>query len=58
MNTWLLLTIELVCVALLVAGVALVYVPAAMVLAGVLGVVACERWSVAENERRQAERTS
>ncbi|MFF4746799.1 hypothetical protein [Streptomyces sp. NPDC001268] len=41
--TALLMTLELVCVAAVVAGVALWSVPAAMVLGGVLGVVAVER---------------
>ncbi|MDQ3432562.1 MAG: hypothetical protein M3467_10170 [Actinomycetota bacterium] len=38
-----LLALEVVCVALLVVGVALWSVPAALILAGVLGVIAIER---------------
>ncbi|MFD7093388.1 hypothetical protein [Streptomyces xanthophaeus] len=40
-----LLACELLCTAVLLLGVALVNVPAALVLGGVLGVVACERAS-------------
>lgn len=36
------LLVELVCAAVAVAGIALVSVPAALVIAGVAGVVACE----------------
>ncbi|WP_158718438.1 MULTISPECIES: hypothetical protein [Streptomyces] len=39
----LVLVLELVCTAALLLGVALMSVPAALVLGGVLGVVACER---------------
>jgi hypothetical protein len=56
MPQWLLLTLEIVGCALFVAGTALIYVPAAFLVAGVAIVVACERWSVAETERRQAAR--
>ncbi|MCP3820074.1 hypothetical protein NLX86_18835 [Streptomyces sp. A3M-1-3] len=40
-----LLVLEVLFTAALLAGVALVHVPAALVLGGVLGVVACERAS-------------
>jgi hypothetical protein len=50
---WLLLAVELCCVGLIVAGFALMWVPGAFLAAGVLGVVACERWSVAETRRRR-----
>ena len=43
MPSWLLTLIEAVCVAVLAAGVAMIYVPAALVLLGVLGILACER---------------
>ena len=36
---------------LLLAGVALVYLPAALILAGALGVVACERASSRREQR-------
>lgn len=54
MPQWLLLTLEIVGCALFVAGTALIYVPAAFLVAGVAVVVACERWSIAETDRRQA----
>lgn len=38
-----LLLLEVLFAATLVAGVAFIYWPAALILAGVLGVVACER---------------
>lgn len=41
-----LLLLEVAFVLMLLAGVALVYIPAALILAGVLGVVAVERASV------------
>jgi hypothetical protein len=48
--------LELTFVALLVAGVAFVYWPAALILAGVLGVVACERRSaLTKDAARSAE---
>lgn len=56
MPQWLLLTIEIAGLALFVAGCALIYVPAAFLVAGAAVVVACERWSVAETSRRQAQR--
>lgn len=43
MPYWLLLVVELLSVAVLAAGVAMIYVPAALVLVGVLGILACER---------------
>ena len=43
MPSWLLLLIELLCVASVVAGVAMIYVPAAFIVGGVLICVACER---------------
>jgi len=39
----LLVILELVCLGLLVAGVALVYVPAALIVAGACGIWACEK---------------
>lgn len=39
---------EVCFVLLLVAGVAFIYWPAAMILAGVLGIVACERGSTVD----------
>jgi len=56
MPQWLLLTIEIVGLCLFVAGCALIYVPAAFLVAGAAVVVSCERWSVAETARRQAQR--
>lgn len=44
--TVLLLLLEVVFAAVLVAGVAFIYWPAALILAGLLGIVACERASV------------
>ena len=38
---------------LFVAGCALIYVPAAFLVAGGAVVVACERWSIAENAQRR-----
>lgn len=45
MPLWLLIVIEVACVAVLVTGVVLIYVPAALILAGIAGVFVCERWS-------------
>lgn len=42
---WLLILLEVVCVALVVAGLVLIYVPAAFIVAGLAGVLVCERWS-------------
>lgn len=53
MPQWLLLTIEIVGLALFVAGCALIYVPAAFLVAGAAVVVSCERWSMAETDRRR-----
>lgn len=47
----LLLAVEIVFVSVLVAGVAMVYVPAALILAGFLGVVAVERASAQARAR-------
>lgn len=56
MPSWLILLLEIVFVGLIVAGVALVYVPAAFVLAGVAGVLACERGAVTQARRLAIER--
>lgn len=40
---WLFLTVEIMFVGVLLAGVAMIYVPAAMILGGALGVWAIER---------------
>ena len=48
-----LLLLEVFFAGLLVAGVAFMYWPAALVLAGVLGVVACERASTTRGGDRQ-----
>ncbi len=45
---WLLLA-ETLFVCVLLAGVALIFVPAALILAGLLGVLACERWTLARD---------
>ena len=42
MPVWLLIVVELLFVVAFVAGVALIYVPAAFIVGGVLGVLACE----------------
>lgn len=42
MPEWLLNTLELLCLAAFVAGIALIYVPAALIAAGALGVFALE----------------
>lgn len=47
----LLLAVEVVFVGVFLAGVALVYVPAALILGGLLGVVAVERTSVGRRAR-------
>lgn len=49
-----LLLLEVVFAAVLVAGVAAIYWPAALILAGILGVVACERASAVATARRAA----
>lgn len=46
----LLLALEVVFVGLVVAGVAVMYWPAALILAGACGVVACERASARRAE--------
>jgi hypothetical protein len=48
MPQWLLLTIEIVGLCLFVAGTALIYVPAAFLVAGVAVVASCEMHSRAE----------
>lgn len=58
MPNWLLLCLEVTFLGLVVAGVALIYPPAAFILTGAMGVVVCERSAVvAENRRRRAERS-
>lgn len=47
-----LLLVEVLFAAVLVAGVAFVYWPAAMILAGLLGIWACEKRSVARPRLR------
>lgn len=42
MPEWLLNTLEVLCLVSFVAGIALIYVPAAFIVAGALGVVAFE----------------
>lgn len=54
--SWALVLLEVVFVALFVAGVMFIYWPAALLVAGAAGVVACERWAAAETERRIAAR--
>lgn len=49
MRQWLLIALELLFVAIFVLGVYYVYWPAALLVIGVVGVVACERWAMAEN---------
>lgn len=50
----LLLIIEVVFACVLLAGVAAIYWPAALILAGILGILACER---ADAARPRSERT-
>ena len=55
MPVWLLALLELASVGMLLTGVALVFPPAALILAGVLGIVACEyhdRRRLIETSRR------
>jgi hypothetical protein len=47
----LLLVIELLLVALIVAGVALIHIPTAMIFAGMMGLLICERGSAAQTVR-------
>jgi hypothetical protein len=42
MPEWLLNTLEVLCLLTLFVGVGLIYVPAALIVAGVLGVLLCE----------------
>lgn len=56
MPSWLLILLEVVCVGLVVAGLALIYVPAAFIVAGLAGVLVCERWSPALAARSAGER--
>jgi hypothetical protein len=51
--SWLLTVLEVVFAGLVVAGVAVIYWPAGLILAGVAGVVACERWSPIVEQRTQ-----
>jgi hypothetical protein len=53
MPQWLLLTVEIVGLCLFVAGCALIYVPAAFLVAGLAVVVSCERWAMAEAASRR-----
>lgn len=48
--------VELLCVATLLVGVGRIYVPAALILGGVLGVWACERASGARRRAAAASR--
>lgn len=56
MPSWLLIVLELVGVGLVVAGVALVWLPAALMLAGVAVILACERRSAVARPGREARR--
>lgn len=47
----LLLILEILFAAVFVAGVAFIYWPAALIVAGVLGVVACERASAVRGDK-------
>lgn len=47
----LLLAIELLLAALIIAGVAVIFYPAAMILAGVMGLFVCERGAAAQTAR-------
>lgn len=51
---WLLIVIEVLCVGVLVAGLVMIYVPAALILAGIAGVLVCERWSPVLMARKAA----
>lgn len=42
MPSWLLIVVQLLCVVSVAAGVALIYVPAAFIVAGVLVFLVCE----------------
>jgi hypothetical protein len=53
MPQWLLLTIEIAGLALFVAGCALIYVPAAFLVAGAAVVAYCEVHDRAEQARRR-----
>lgn len=53
MITWILLIAELIFVGILLFGVAAIYVPAALILAGLLGVWACERATAARTAPQQ-----
>lgn len=56
MPSWALIFLEVVFVAVFVFGVMIVYWPAACMVVGLVGVVACERWAAAESARRRAAR--
>lgn len=49
-----LLLLEVLFVGLVVAGVAVLFWPAALILAGVVGVVACERAAARTDDRERA----
>lgn len=51
MRQWLLITVEVLFLALFVLGVWLVYWPAALIVTGLAGVYSCERWASSENAR-------
>lgn len=53
MPAWLLLVIELLCVASVIAGVAMIYPPAAFIIGGALAAVACE-FTEAKQRRDEA----
>lgn len=48
----LVLVAELLFVAVLLVGVAMLSVPTAMILGGLLGVLACERWNMPARKAR------
>lgn len=52
---WFFLTVEILFVGVLLAGVALIYVPAAMILGGGLGIWAMERAIHAHSELKRSE---
>lgn len=52
MPVWLLVPLEVLFLAAFVAGVALIYVPAAFIVGGLLGAVWVEMYSVARNKQK------
>jgi hypothetical protein len=54
--TWILLVSELIFVGILLFGVAMIYPPAALILAGIFGVWACERASATRVAKAMATR--